>query len=267
MKIYIHSKNKPLYRHGNPSTYEYIWVSPNKNTALRYGQQKHLISHGLSQLKNNQINRYFSTHRNIVEKIKQNINSHTKIYPRNLKLVNLRNKNTMNYLLNQLKPSLKTRLMSNNYIRYTGNTVHRKSNFTKDVILANLITSLKKNYRFNINGFYNKGNRINEEIVIFNSNMPRRLNARRVNTRVVKDGGPIPFNVWKQRRNNKKRQSNTRSAYNVFSSMRQQPQIVQQPRSLPQPVKKRPRQNNMNQQKRQRPTIKSQLLSFTNENN
>ena len=237
MKIYIHSKNKPLFRHGNPITEEYAWFSPNYKVALSYGQFKTIKRELPGLVNNRQINAYLARRGN--RNIRNNINRHTKrSFPKKLKLVNLRNKNTMNYLLNQLRPNLKTRLLSNNYIRYRGNVVSRKSNFNKNTIIANLITGLKKNYSFNINGFYNKGNRLNEEVVIFNSTMPRPLNPRRVG-RVIKRGGPNSFNVWKQRRNNERRRLDPRSAYNVFSSMR--PQAPPQPPQLqPQPQPKRP---------------------------
>lgn len=250
MKIYIHSKNKPLFRHGNPATEEYAWFSPNYKVALSYGQFKTIKKERPNLVNNKQINAYFARRGN--RNIRNNINRHTKRnFSKNLKLVNLRNKNTMNYLLNQLRPNLKSRLKANNYITYKGNTVTRKSNFNKDVIIANLITHLKKNYGFNINGFYNKGNKLNEEIVVFNSKMPRRLNARRVRMNVIKKAGPNSFNTWKQ------------------SKLQQLP--LPPPAPVPKNEPKRniyfykPKQNNPKKLKVEK--RKNPLLSFGNSNN
>lgn len=227
-----------LFRHGKPSTEEYVWFTPTYNIALKYGQLK-TFKLGM---KNSEIIK------NII----------TKSYPRNLTLLNISNKNTMKYLLNQLKPGIN--LLQNNYILYNGNKVNRKTNYNKDVIIANLIKGLKN--KLNVNGFYNRGGkRLNTEIVVFDSNMPRRLGARRVRNVVKKN--PNSFNEWKMKRSSPPPPQSVSENRNSLGRLKPPPlpppaASATKRKTSPRVVKRKPSSQ---------PLKRKRLLAFSNENN
>lgn len=196
VKFYRYNAFKSLYRHGAPKTERYIWYSPKHSVAVLYGKKKYLRTPNLT---NNQVNNFFRSKRgsNVLSRIENNIRSRTKTPQRNLKLLNLRNRQTMMYLLNQLKPNLKSALL-NKYVKYNGNTASRPSNFNKNTILGDLITTLRNDSKLGqFNGFYNKSKNLHEEVVLFNNTTPRRLtNVRKFKTNIIKNGGANSFTNW-----------------------------------------------------------------------
>lgn len=147
--MHTHNRNKPLYRHGKSSTTGYIWLTPNKRVAELYGEHK----------KGN----------------KRNIYTYT--FPRNLKLLNLRNASSMNFLLSHLQAPYRKQVMNVININRKTGKVTRTSNFNKNLIIANATKELGN--KFGFNGFYNKGNRIEEEILLLNKTIPRKLTSHR----------------------------------------------------------------------------------------